>query len=297
MGEHSSKKMKYTTIIKVIGDYVAKCGDYPKARALKYFKENKDNFQEESYDKGDDPTNTRPSPKGFLQKTQQELQKSINYKSDEKGAIEGYNTVMFTPLKEYLEYGMILKDLEDIYLDDVEARSIWDEKTDKYYELLPLRDKHNSENPQDWETKNVRVEKHIQLIDDAIDKSPVLQQDTVFYRWGRLDEKSPFDEDFDIEYDEYTGEGDHGIFNGFTGLTYNENVAKDLPSYARWGNQNYVNRYQIKVYAPKGTKGITLDPNCGGKEWQSEFLLKRNQKFVVLSRDDENMTAEILLYG
>jgi hypothetical protein len=58
-------------------------------------------------------------------------------------------------------------------------------------------------------------------------------------------------------------------------------------------------KYEIKIYAPKGTRGVVLDnENLGCSNTASEFLLDKNQKYVVLSKDDshEPPTVEILLY-
>ena len=52
----------------------------------------------------------------------------------------------------------------------------------------------------------------------------------------------------------------------------------------------------MTIYAPTGTKGVVLNRHNGCVDWQSELLLDKNQRYVVLSRDDKNMTAEILLY-
>ena len=60
-------------ISKSIDNAVLKCGNnYPKAQALRYYKEHKDNFKVEEYN-GMDVT-VKPSPVGNLQRLQAELQ-------------------------------------------------------------------------------------------------------------------------------------------------------------------------------------------------------------------------------
>ena len=107
-----------------------------------------------------------------------------------------------------------------------------------------------------------------------MNKSPGLLQDTVLYRGGKLDI--------------HLREGDHSVFKTYTSTSFQEYTANE---YRNTGDM------LIKIYAPKGTKGV-----CGNDKWnfkngfmEHEYTLPRNTGYTVLSIDYENNIAEILL--
>ncbi len=129
-------------------------------------------------------------------------------------------------------------------------------------------------------------EKAIKDIDYLIDQSEGLTEDTMLYRGG--------------EWDIHLKPGDHSKgFKGYQSTTFQEGVAdyykdcydEDNEQYGRWERA-----MKIKIYAPKGTKGI-----CGNDDrfmngfTEHEYVLPRYTGFTVLSVDYDNMVAEVLL--
>ena len=109
-------------------------------------------------------------------------------------------------------------------------------------------------------------------MDSAIKKSPGLTQNTVLYRCGH--------------WDTSLKKGDIGSFKGYSSTTYDSSV-QDIFEKG--------NRYKIKIYADKGSKGIRLNSQFDAYESEKEWLLPRNQKFEVLKVDDVKQTVEIRL--
>ncbi len=121
---------------------------------------------------------------------------------------------------------------------------------------------------------NDEQRRNIKDIDKIMKKSPGLLQDTVLYRGGKLDI--------------HLREGDHSVFKTYTSTSFQEYTANE---YRNTGDM------LIKIYAPKGTKGV-----CGNDKWnfkngfmEHEYTLPRNTGYTVLSIDYENNIAEILL--
>lgn len=259
--------VKFDNILKAMDEYLTKCTDYPKYQALKYFKEHREEFQEESWESGTGRLVDGDAPVGKLQQLQEDLQDDVDYDGKEKGATYRYSRSEFEDLQLY-NNGLIDKDDSFVRVYDIDDYSFDDHEDDIY----------------DYDYDNYDLEETSQFIDGAIDKSPPLQQDTVFHRIGRLDRDD----------DEYIAEGEHSVFKGFTGVSYNPNVPKRGLDFAGWMDRYH--RYDLKIYAMKGTKGMALYPHNGCHDWQAEFLLGRGQKFIVLSRNDSTKEAEILLY-
>ena len=91
--------------------------------------------------------------------------------------------------------------------------------------------------------------------------------------------------------------GDHSAIKGFGSCSYNPYVIDDIEQGGPWVQGEKNRRYKVKVYAMKGTKGIVLNDHSSGiPPWQSEWLLDKGQKYVVWSKNDNDMTAEIILY-
>lgn len=116
------------------------------------------------------------------------------------------------------------------------------------------------------------INEHIKNMDSAIKKSPGLTQNTVLYRCGH--------------WDTSLKKGDIGSFKGYSSTTYDSSV-QDIFEKG--------NRYKIKIYADKGSKGIRLNSQFDAYESEKEWLLPRNQKFEVLKVDDVKQTVEIRL--
>ena len=91
--------VRYKTIISVVDDYVLKCS--PKYNALQYFKKHKDEFQEETWDKGVDHNVLEFSPIGHLYNQQESLQREISYTDLEKELIRSYSLYVFSKLQYY----------------------------------------------------------------------------------------------------------------------------------------------------------------------------------------------------
>lgn len=261
--------VKYSTIFRTIEDYVVKCDDYPKAQALKYFEENKDNFLGETYDEGVNPvihfSQHRHSPMGHLEKIQYDLQKEVEFSMEAQGIMEEW------AYKDFQDYQAYLNGDYD------KIQYLWND----YYNDYVLGVKHPVEDEIGYEWVNEPITSNIKYVDEMMDMSPPLAQDTILHRYGRI----PLD----------IGEGEHGVFNGYTSTSYNYYMTADEEFHKKgWIGDN---RYQLKIYAPKGTNGVLLsDKENLYDGWQSEFLLNRNQKFIVLSKNEETREAEILLY-
>lgn len=120
--------------------------------------------------------------------------------------------------------------------------------------------------------KELSVQQQADAIHNAILKSPRLQQDTVLYRGGR--------------WVSGLKAGDKGEFSSFSSTSYQESIAKGFGG---------GDRYKIKIYAPKGTKGVLVNDDFDNEYHQHEWLLDKGQKYVVLSQNDETHEVEILL--
>ena len=115
-------------------------------------------------------------------------------------------------------------------------------------------------------------------LDSAIEKAPRLTQDTILFHGGI------FDGDLKV--------GDVSNWKGFTSTSYDESVSRDV-----FTGNNYENpEYLVKIYAPKGTKGVVITGELG-QGMEHEFLLKENQRFQVLNIDKNTNppSAEVLL--
>lgn len=283
--------VRYSTIIDIIDKSLNKCHDYPKARALDYFKANQDNFANETYDYGDNP-NQLPSPQGHLQRIQEELQEDVEYTDLETGTIYGYQTNNYIELGIWLNTGQMPKTPNEIrevfgglatgYMLDENGNYMnrWergDEQGTYHSTILSgLRE-------DDTTPVRMTLEDQDKHLTSAINKTPPLQQDTVLYSYRELPA--------DIQV------GDHGTFRGYSSCTYNPFVVDDIKQGGPWvvGEEN--RRYKVKIYAPFGTKGMVVgETTSTNLTWQSEWLLGKNQRYIVWSKNDNDMTAEIILY-
>lgn len=253
---------------------IVKCQDYPKALALKYYNDHKDDFQTEVY-----TTNNKvlPSPVGKLQSKQAKLQESVDYESLERGVAHDYSTNSYIPLN------MMLNNVPD-----------WEKKSRfmgvMSYDfgngfIMPVLDSPNNDSRGDWVDMSMPQES--EMLSNMIDKSPRVAEDTIVYRYGELP--------IDIQ------EGGHGVIKGFMSTTYNPYIAfEDIPNNGTWiqNEKRLLDRvrYKQRIFVMKGSKGMVLNEHTGCVDWQSELLLDKGMRYVVLSKDDVNMSADILVY-
>ncbi len=258
--EHITKSFDYA---------IQKCHDYPKAVALRTFSEK--TWESETYD-GNVNTEDLPSPVGRLQQIQADLQEQVEYESLEKGALHDYSTDSFILVNPYL-YGVsdwmdAVDFMGGVYINE------------KGEAVLAILDETLDNGRGGW--ADATVPQEIELLDSAIEKSPRVAENSIVYRFGELP----------------TGikEGEHGVFKGFTSTSYNEWVAFDDIAEGGMWIDNRADRYKMRIFTPSGTKGVVLNRHTGCMDWQSELLLGRNQKYVVLNINNDDMTADILLY-
>ena len=124
---------------------------------------------------------------------------------------------------------------------------------------------------------NNQQKTQMKSIDNLMERSPGLQQDTILYRGGH----------FDI----HLREGDSFSFKGYTSTTF-QRESSDVykGSDGDEADMTYV------IHAPKGTKGICGgDGNFNNNNWEHEYVLPRNTKMTVLSIDYETMTCEVVI--
>lgn len=123
----------------------------------------------------------------------------------------------------------------------------------------------------------------------VIDKSPRAKEDFVSYRWG------PVDDLLGME----VGEG--GTFKGFQSTSFNYSVAqKSLQEQVGGWFKN--NRGMVRYHNMKGSKGMVIDNSVRCKDWQSEWLLDKGQKFVLVGKGlvdyngEKIMTYDVVVY-
>ncbi len=122
--------------------------------------------------------------------------------------------------------------------------------------------------------------KFIKDIDKLMNKTTGLSQDTVLYRGG--------------VWDIHLNVGDHSKgFKGYQSTTFDKMVGEIFVDMYEKNDRTCV---LYKIYAPQGTKGISLnDDTFNGIHEQHEFLLARNTGFTVLDIDYENNIVEVVL--
>lgn len=177
-----------------------------------------------------------------FRRKQGELQKQVNYTLDETLAVEDYGKFGYENINGKLY------------------------NTKKYKDELT-----HEENPVEFEED---IDKKIRNIDSAIEKSPGLTQNTIFFRSGH--------------WNKGLKKGDVSSFgNGYVSTSYKKETTEMF---------KYDERYDIEIYADKGAKGLSLDGSMFDcMDGEKEFLLKRNQKFEVIEVDDVAKTAKIHL--
>lgn len=115
-------------------------------------------------------------------------------------------------------------------------------------------------------------------ISGYIDESEGLEYDTVLYRGGH--------------WDKNTKVGDVKSTPVLNSTSFSERTAYTVGI----TDQGKEDGYLIKVYAPKGTKGLMVNaPSLAHDFPEHEYLLGKGQKYIVLDVDDVNKTATVKL--
>ncbi len=115
------------------------------------------------------------------------------------------------------------------------------------------------------------IDEWIENIDSAIEKSPNIPVNTVLFREGH--------------WVKGIMKGDIIEQKGYASTSYDEEEATG------WGGSN---RYNIKYYVPKDTKGLWLNAPFANLD-EAEYLISRNIRFYVLDVNDDRKTASIVV--
>lgn len=265
-------------ILKTLNDAIAKCGP---TIAQRYARFNAKDFKEDTF-----PADKRkdPSPIGRLQKIQEDLQEDIDYEWIEEGTLFMYTLRNFWEINAWNNKSKYHKNWKSlIYESDYERYDVDPLNPLDYKVKVTLTDRlktHKYVEPKTKEEKTLTIPEEADIMEKMIDKSPPLQENTILWRFGH--------------WDVGLKAGDTGKWNSFTSTSFNSYVAKKRIKTMQFSPSE--DRYQIKIYTPQGTKGIVPCENTNCEDFQSEFLLQKGQKYIVLNVDDDNRTAEILLY-
>lgn len=138
------------------------------------------------------------------------------------------------------------------------------------YGFTNIMGKHYNKKLDDEQKRNIKD------IDNLMNRSPPLVQDTLLYRIGH--------------WDIHLKPGDHGKWKGYTSTTYQEKVTDAY-------KEDHNDAMKMVILAPKGTKGITgyNPPIFQNDIGEHEYTLPRNTKYTVLDVDYDTMTATIIL--
>ena len=257
-------------------DFEEKCkpGYVSPQQRLEKFDETK--FNEEDW--GEDTTHiiedaedmgVEEIPIGRLEQKQFDLQEKVNYTDEEEGMISTYNSPdldVFNKLNSYLNE--VPYKSQKYRSGGVSSPEMLDGDT----QIEVYTDK-----GQEF-TDDMSLEDFSDKLSKIIKKSPSLQENSVLWRSGH------FDKNLKV--------GESGTFNGFSSTTFNESFA-----YAWQENFGTENSYVMKIYAPKGTNGVATE-FAEDAHFESEFLLDKKQKYVIISKDDNlnPPVVELLLY-
>lgn len=236
----------------------------------------KKNFQEEEYPYWQE-AQAHPhrigwdwkSPRGTLQKIQHDLQWSeINkYDFSDFEIMRRWSTDIFRHLNSYL-FGK----------EDCDGRQ-WTGK-----------------DTISFGGDEVSLKQCADMLSKAIDKSPRLQENCVTYKLCPTDVL----EKMEI--------GEAGKFDGFQSTSFNYTVCTkalqdQVGGWLKDGNgYRGSNRAMVRYYNMKGTKGVNIGESVSCHDWQSEWLLDKNQPFVLVGKGmvdydgQEIMTYDVLVY-
>ena len=206
------------------------------------------------------------SPQGKLQRIQSELQEDINYTHEDDVVAHSWSTNLFYHLNCYLY-----------------------DKADKHGTRWGASD----EGAYDWDNdKEYTLKQSSGMLSKAIQKSPKSQDAFVTYKFG------PVDEFLDMEV------GDTGAFKGFNSTSFNYSVPQNAlkKQVGGWFRDGGSNRAMIRFFNPKGTTGMVIDETVKCHDWQSEWLLDKGQKYMLVGKGpvtidgEEVYTYDVLLY-
>ena len=115
------------------------------------------------------------------------------------------------------------------------------------------------------------------ILDDLIENSPGLNQHTKLYAGMILDES--------LEV------GETGVLKGYQATSFFKEGAEPF--------FRAQDRWLVEVHAKEGHKGVCMNAKNGNgfTEYphEHEYLLPRNQKYVIIEKNVETHTAKILL--
>ena len=277
-------------ILKSIDDAITKCPKgyvSPKYRLENF---NEKEYSHEEYSPDQDPDNTKNlsenkytyhSPIGRIQKLQEDLQDQIEYTNIDKAVAEywAYGGSMDMNLSLLLEKNPNDNSYNEGdkigYAMDTKIRM----KVEGWDEHHP-EDLDKDVDEVGWYPRFTKSE-IIGFFDDLIEKSPRLEESCVMYRCGSLPTGMKV--------------GDYGVLDCFSSCTFNSYVSEKAIREMPWVKKG---RYNIRIFAPKGTKGFVPYEGLDCEDWQSEWVLPRGQRFILLARNTKTKprTADILLY-
>ena len=125
----------------------------------------------------------------------------------------------------------------------------------------------------------------IKLIDN-MPKEKCLQENTILYRGFLVSQHRTEEQIRQLFKVDETNK-----LNVFTSTSFDIDVADMFGEYT-WDNPN---GYILKIYAPKGTKGIAISDELASSGDEYEYLLSPNQKYKTLNFDSKNRIIEIEL--
>lgn len=150
-----------------------------------------------------------------------------------------------------------------------------------------------------YETSNGKeytLKQSSDMLSKAINKSPKLQEPCVTYKLCPLDEL----EQMEI--------GDSSSFKGFQSTSFNYTVPTkaiqdQVGGWVKKGDRlGGSNRGLVRFFHQEGGTGMVIDETVRCHDWQSELLINKGQKYVLVGRGmvdiggQEYYTHDVLLY-
>ena len=213
-----------------------------------------------------------PKQRGAVKPTSAEQEFIDNF--DSSSYTEGDTEQFYTDAKiqeEYYYNGKEHLGLMGFSKDEINAVENWG---DEGYEEINGKI-YNTKTYKKWKKDGLLddeiIDKWIANLDSAIETGPDIQRDMLLFREGH--------------WVKGIMKGDTIEQKGYASTSYDEEEAKG------WGDSN---RYNIKYYVPKGTKGLWLSRPFDNLD-EYEYLLGRNIRFYVLDVDDNHNTASVVV--
>lgn len=141
---------------------------------------------------------------------------------------------------------------------------------------------YNIKNEKYLEKLDKQIQNDINYIDEVMEDSPGLIEDTILYRGGAY-------------WNIHWNPGDHiKGFKGYQSTTFQESVAKEYN--AEYKEQTGERGMLLRIHTPKGTKGICgNDKNLNNSFIEHEYVLPRNVGYTIVNIDYKKMIADIVL--